>query len=94
MHIEASAEAMVRPSVVNFAGARAPASRPVARGSIAQHDCVEFSTEARAMSRERAAGLRSELIEHVRQEIAEGRYITPERLDAAAERLTHALLST
>lgn len=91
MYLETSSEAMVRPTGSNLPAARARPPRPGDRQRTALTDTVELSPRAQAISRQRTAGLRTELIDRVRQEIAEGTYLTPERLDAAAERLARVL---
>ena len=51
-------------------------------------DRVELSEHARLLDRLRQLPeVRTELIERFRQEIAAGTYLTPEKIDAAIERL-------
>ncbi len=63
-------------------------SRSARRGS----DRVEVSSLARSMSRQNLEQpVRQELIDRVRAEIEAGRYDTPERIDAAVNRLLHEI---
>lgn len=57
----------------------------------AGRDTAEISQAALRFSR--SGGVRQDLVERVRQEIADGTYVTPERTDAAAEAMLRALLS-
>ncbi len=55
-------------------------------------DRVEVSEHARLLDRLRQLPeVRTELIERFRQEIAAGTYLTPEKIDAAIERLLQDL---
>lgn len=53
-------------------------------------DSAEISSAALQLSRRRE--VRQELVDRVRQEIADGTYVTPDRTDAAAEALMQTLL--
>ena len=56
-------------------------------------DAVELSSTAREQLNGDTQGIRSELVERVRGEIAQGEYLTDEKLDSAIDRLTAALFA-
>lgn len=60
---------------------------PTATDALAPQDEVQISSEARKLDElSRTSGVRQERIEQIRQEIADGSYDTPEKLDAALDR--------
>ena len=71
------------------------ASRPAARPAAAAHrgpDRVELSSVAQQASRAETSGVRQDVVDRVRGEIAAGNYETPERLDTALDKLMKDLL--
>ena len=75
---------------LNQPGRPGPASSsgPAARSAGREGDAVELSRTAYLMSRlEAMPDIRQELVDSVRQQIADGTYETPERLNAAIEEL-------
>lgn len=75
----ATQAAAVAAGVGRLADRSAPAS--IARGG----DQVELSLLASVVQRLQNIPVRQELVDRVRQEIAQGQYDTPERLDAALD---------
>ncbi len=58
-----------------------------AADALAPQDEVQISSSARMMDElSRTSGVRQERIEQIRQEIADGSYDTPEKLDAALDK--------
>ncbi|MDB5338130.1 MAG: Anti-sigma-28 factor FlgM family protein [Planctomycetaceae bacterium] len=74
----------------NALGAARPApsvETPPAADALAPQDEVQISSSARMMDElSRTSGVRQERIEQIRQEIADGSYDTPEKLDAALDK--------
>lgn len=63
------------------------AENPAATDALAPQDEVQISSEARKLDElSRAQASRQERIEQIRQEIADGTYDTPEKMDAALDR--------
>jgi anti-sigma28 factor (negative regulator of flagellin synthesis) len=65
----------------------AQATRPSHRGE----DVAEISQGAREAARAESTPIRSELVHRIRQQIEAGTYLTPEKLDAAADRVAQDL---
>ncbi len=64
-----------------------PVETPPATDALAPQDEVQISSSARMMDElSRTSGVRQERIEQIRQEIADGSYDTPEKLDAALDK--------
>ncbi len=55
-------------------------------------DSVSLSNAARSASKAESPEVRGELTARVRAELEAGTYVTPEKLDAAVERLVDAIL--
>lgn len=72
-------------------GAVAPRVVPVVSGRGDASDSIHFSDAARSHARQRTEQMRSEKIERIRLQIAEGTYVTDERVSAAAAALARAL---
>lgn len=77
----ATQAAAVAAGIGRTADRGAPAS--IARGG----DQVELSQLASVLQRLRNLPVREELVDRVRQEVAQGQYDTPEKLDAALDEL-------
>lgn len=72
-----------------LSGARPAAGveTPAPTDALAPQDEVQISSEARKLDElSRTSGVRQERIEQIRQEIADGTYDTPEKLDAALDK--------
>ena len=65
----------------------------LARQDHAPHDTLQLSPEAREAAAQESA-LRERLIQRIRTEIGAGQYLTPEKLDVAAEALCKELRSS
>jgi anti-sigma28 factor (negative regulator of flagellin synthesis) len=63
-------------------------AREAAAASATTRDTVEVSAETRRRVDE---PVRTELVERIREQLAQGAYLTPEKLDVAVERLQRAL---
>lgn len=60
---------------------------PASADALAPQDEVQISSEARKLDElSRTSAMRQERIEQIRQEIADGSYDTPEKLDAAMDK--------
>ena len=74
----------------NALGAARPAplvETPPATDALAPQDEVQISSSARMMDElSRTSGVRQERIEQIQQEIADGKYDTPEKFDAALDK--------
>ena len=68
-------------------GASRTVGRPEAAAPARGTDRAEFSEVATYLSKLRRMPVREDLIERVRQLIADGEYETPEKLDAAVEEI-------
>ncbi len=62
-------------------------SRPAHRGE----DIAEISAGAREASRAENPGIRAELVRQVRRQIEAGTYVTQEKIDTAADRVSRDL---
>ncbi|MBU0640684.1 MAG: flagellar biosynthesis anti-sigma factor FlgM [Planctomycetes bacterium] len=72
-----------------------PAERRSALPDSVERDEVELSQAAREYEPEQpAAPIRTDLVERIREDIAGGRYLTPDKLDIALERLLGELVET
>ena len=75
--------------------AAAVPSTPVTPASSPLGDVVEISTVASLASKvQEIPDIRVDLVQQVKEEIATGRYETPEKLDIAVNRLMDDLLGT
>ncbi len=72
-------------------GALAPRISPAPSGRTAVTDSLHLSEAAQSRSRQRTEQAGSEKIERIRRQIAEGSYVTDERVGAAAAALARAL---
>ncbi len=85
----ASASGMSRPQVD---GAARPGQDAEPRAVRRGVDEVEVSSLAKSLSRQNTdPPVRQNLIDRVRAEIDTGRYVTPERLDAAVDKLVDSI---
>ena len=70
-----------------------PARQPDAQSSGSQEDRVEFSESAANYDPQAASeAAMQEKIQTIRSQIADGTYLTPDKLDAAIDRMLDELL--
>ena len=76
-----------RPNALGAARPVTGVETPPSADALAPQDEVQISSAARQMDElSRTSGVRQERIEQIRQEIADGSYDTPEKLDAALDK--------
>lgn len=90
MQVDTASVVGLFPRVVQRDGI-APRGAPAVSGRTAASDSFHISDTAHARAEHRNQQVRADRIERVRQQIAEGTYVTDERVTAAAAALGRAL---
>jgi len=88
-HMDVNGISGVGPAIP-ISGARPAQSiePPASADALAPQDEVQISSEARKLDElSRTSAMRQERIEQIRQEIADGTYDTPEKMDKALDRI-------